>query len=92
MSDLETKLAASLYALIYGAHTMHGNTTGPRGGIGGSAMTAHCHVIDPYPASMNWTQLDLPSEFLREWIKANPNVDIQAEADALKARWLEQLS
>lgn len=92
MSDIETKLAASLYAVLWLAHTTHGNTTGSRGGIGGQAITSHCHILDPYPASMNWTQLDLPSEFLREWIMTHPDVDIAAEATMLTSRWFEQLN
>lgn len=92
MSDLETKLAASLYAVLYLAHTTHGNTTGPRGGIGGQAITSHCHIVSPYGASMAWTQLDLPSEFLHEWIKSHPEVDIAAEATQLTTRWHSQLT
>lgn len=90
--ELEVRVAASLYAVLWSAHSTHGNTAGPRGGIGGQAITAHCHILDPYPSSMNWTQMDLPSEFLREWITAHPDVDIAAEATMLTSRWLEQLN
>lgn len=91
MSDLEMKLAASLYAVLYDAHTDHASTAGPRGGIGGMAITSHCHLIDPYPRSMDWAELDLPSEFLRQWIREHPEVDIRAEAKALERRWLGQM-
>lgn len=90
-NSIEIRLAASLYAVLYNAHTVHSNTTGPHGGVGGQAITSHCHIIHPHPASMYWTQLDLPSEFLREWIKKHPDVDIAAEAKLLQERWLKRL-
>lgn len=48
VEDRSRELARMLYAVTVSLHRMYGNTSGPHGGIGGSAITMWCHYNDPY--------------------------------------------
>ncbi|AMS02626.1 hypothetical protein BJD55_gp140 [Gordonia phage Yvonnetastic] len=61
------RLALTLDLVLHDAHPVYANTSGWRGGIGGSALTPGCSIIDPPPDS-DWTQYDLPSKPLREYL------------------------
>lgn len=84
---LAERLAASLALVLYDAHPVYGSTTLWRGGIGGQAMTAHCAIIHGGPPGMEWTESDLPSMALREFITATPGFNL----DAAKADMLTDL-
>lgn len=87
----DVRLAAGLFLMLYDAHPVYGNTAGWRGGIGGAAITHGCSLIDPPPGD-DWTQMDMPSKPLREWLQKHPEINIRAEADALKAELLRDLA
>jgi hypothetical protein len=86
----ETRLAAALLLMLHDAHPTYGSTAGWHGGIGGQAITTGCNVIDPPPGG-EWASYDLPSKPLREWLADHPEVDIRAEADALREELLRDL-
>jgi hypothetical protein len=87
---LVTKMAAALLLMCHDAHPSYANTTGWRGGIGGQSITQGCNIIDPPPGD-EWAQWDMPSMPLREWLAQHPEVDVRAEADALKAELLREI-
>ena len=91
MADTETRMAAALMLMLYDAHPTYSSTAGWRGGIGGQAITTGCNLIDPPPGG-EWACYDLPSGPLREWLNEHPDVDIRAEADALKAELMAHLA
>lgn len=81
-----TQRVAAAFALVnYDAHPAYGNTAGWRGGIGGATITHGCSIIDP-PPDADWTQLDVPSGPLREFLAAFP-FDLDAEKAELKAEF-----
>lgn len=80
---LGDRLAATVSLLLHDAHPVHGSTTTWRGGVGGQALTPACYIIDGPPGS-EWTQYDLPSDSLREWV-AERGMDAQS-LDAAKDR------
>ena len=82
-----SRLAASLALTLYDAHPIYGSTALWYGGIGGQAITAHCAIINGGPPGMEWTESDLPSMALREFIAATPDFDL----DAAKAAMLTDL-
>ena len=83
-------LAAALGLILHDAHPVYGSTAGWRGGIGGQAMTQGCSIIDP-PSDADWTQYDMPSEPLREWLNGR-DFDLNAAKERLKAKWSAALA
>ena len=77
------RLAAGMALVIYDAHPIYGSTTLWHGGIGGAAITSHCSIVNGPPPGDDWTQYDLPSKPLREFVEAFP-FDLNAAKDALK--------
>ena len=84
---LAERLAASLALVLYDAHPVYGSTALWHGGIGGQAITAHCAIVHGGPPGMEWTESDLPSMALREFIAATPGFNL----DAAKAAMLTDL-
>lgn len=80
-----SRLAASLALTLYDAHPVYGSTALWYGGIGGQAITAHCAIINGGPPGMEWTESDLPSMALREFIAATPGFDLDAAKAAMLA-------
>ena len=83
------ELAATVVLLAHDAHPVYGSTAGWRGGIGGQAITPTCAIIDP-PPGYDWTQLDLPTQPARDWLRER-DVDLEAIKARLRDRWLEML-
>lgn len=85
----EEQLVAALALALYDAHPVYANTTGWRGGIGGSAITAGCSFNDPPPSDEGWTQMDVLSTPLREWLLGHPEFDLNAAKEFVKekVRW-----
>lgn len=81
--DIARRLAAALALALYEGHPVYGNTTGWRGGIGGQTITQGCSFIDP-PPGVDFTQHDLLSKPLREFMQAHP-FDLNQAKDALRA-------
>lgn len=77
------RLAAGLALVIYDAHPTYGSTALWHGGIGGAAITSHCSIVHGPPPGDDWTQYDLPSKPLREFVAAFP-FDLDATKMALK--------
>lgn len=77
---LARRLAAALALALHEAHPSYANTAGWRGGIGGQAITPGCSFIDP-PPGVTFTQNDVLSTPLREFLAAYPFDLAQAKAD-----------
>lgn len=98
MSDLDLadvlriadEMAAAIDLLAHDAHPTYANTAGWRGGIGGSMLTTGCSVIDPPPGA-EWTQYDLPTGPMREWIRLRPQIDLAGIKSRLTSEWMAQL-
>lgn len=90
LRKLADALAGSLALMLYDAHPTYSNTTGWRGGIGGQTVTAGCSVIDPPPGE-DWTQMDLMSTALRDYMAVYPEMDLEAEKERQKARAMAML-
>lgn len=84
------RLAAALALALHDAHPVYPSTAGWRGGIGGQALTTGCSIVDPPPDAL-WTQYDLLSTPLREWIEQHPEFDLHAAKDALREELLAQV-
>jgi hypothetical protein len=77
---LAERLAAALALALYDAHPAYGSTAGWRGGVGGQAITQGCAFLDP-PPGLEFTQYDLLSKPLREFLDAHPFDLEKARAD-----------
>ncbi len=84
------RLAASLALAIHDAHPVYSSTAKWRGGIGGQAMTQGCSFIDP-PPDDDWTQYDLLSTALREYMLGSPEFDLGAAKKSMKEELLGKL-
>ena len=82
-ASLTQRLATALALALHDAHPVYGSTAGWRGGIGGQAMTPGCSFIDPAPGQ-EWTQYDLLSGPLREYLSDHP-FDLDAAKEQMKA-------
>jgi hypothetical protein len=78
------RLAAALSLALHEGHPVYSSTAGWRGGIGGQAMTPGCAFIDPSPG-LEFTQYDLLSRPLREYLEQHPSFDLVKAKDALRA-------
>lgn len=83
MSEESDRLAAALAVALIDAHPSYANTAGWRGGIGGSAITRGCSIIDP-PPDAEETEYGL-TEVLRDYLIAHPDFDLTASRAALVA-------
>jgi len=83
MSTTEERLAATLHLVLHDAHRSYSNTAGWRGGIGGQAITMGCAFTDPAP-DQEYTQYDLPSTALREFMTEHPDFDLNAAAELMR--------
>lgn len=82
-------LAGALALALYDAHPVYANTAGWRGGIGGQAVTQGCSFLDP-PPDAEWTQHDLLSEPLRDYLRSR-ETDLEAAKARVKERALRAL-
>lgn len=82
----EEKVVATLALVLFDLHPTYASTSGWRGGPGGQALTQGCSIIDP-PPGMYWSQMDLPTHALREWLNEHRDFDL----DAAKAEMVEEL-
>jgi hypothetical protein len=85
----EEKLVAALALALYDAHPVYASTTGWHGGIGGQSITQGCSFNAPPPQDEGWTQMDVLSGPLREWLSTHPGFDLEAAKAAVKeeVRW-----
>lgn len=90
VADHAERLAAALALAIYDAHPIYGSTAGWRGGIGGQAITQGCSFIDP-PPDAEWTQYDLLSGPLRDFLAETPGFDLDAAKSAMRREFLAML-
>lgn len=96
MSKLENmrrhaeRLAAALDLVLHDAHPIYGSTALWHGGIGGQALTSHCAIINGAPPGEEWSEYDLPSKPLREFIQEHP-FDLSGAKEELKHELKEML-
>lgn len=89
LRTLSERVGAAFALVHYDAHPVYGNTAGWRGGIGGATITQGCSIIDP-PPDADWTQLDVPSGPLREYLSAFP-FDLDSVKEAVKAEFTQSV-
>ena len=85
------RLATTVLMLTYDAHPVYPNTAGPRGGIGGQAMTGWCNVIygGQTDADSIWG-LGIHTTDAREVLKRE-EFDFQKMKNDLMDEWRGQL-
>lgn len=68
-------MMAALFDAFVTLHPVYSNTTGPRGGIGGQAMTPYCAVINPYDAEQQdvYDRVDKVIHDAYRWREQHPS-------------------
>lgn len=88
--NTEERLAATLWLILRDAHKWYSSTATWRGGVGGQAITMGCAFKDPAPGQ-EYTQYDLPSKAVREFIQEHPDFDLEAASEAMRQELLDGL-
>ena len=82
------RVAASLGLVLHDAHPTYGSTALWGGGIGGQAITSHCSIVNGAHPGGEWAESDLPSHWLREWVRLRGG---DCDHDAMKAAVRDEL-
>lgn len=91
LKELNARLATTVLMVTYDAHPTYPNTTGPRGGIGGQAMTGWCNVIHGYDKNDAVWQYGIHTRDAREVVREE-EINLDQMKEKLMKEWMEELN